>query len=104
MVYQRTPYYVQEKVWHGDGTAMQGHAIPELKEMGLRFSTAKVVVHDSEDVQHLSTLPSAAEAPVLIMDYLFYSNNNLQPPYAETAYSYYDTIAQYKWSHEVVRT
>jgi hypothetical protein len=108
--HHRSPYYVQEKIWQGKGVPDESFAIPELKKMGLKFSKAEVTVHDSTDIIEMSELPSGQEKPMLIMDYLFYSNNNFNPSYAPLVgneggtYDFFATIGKMKWSREVIGT
>ena len=51
-------------------------------------------MHDSQDILYTNQLPSADETPMLIMDYLFYSQHNVHPPYADTAYPVFDLIGK----------
>lgn len=103
MSYTRTNYHVQEKIWHGNGTANQAHYISELKDY-MQFPTAKITVHDSQDILYMHKIANASVAPMLILDYLFYTMHNVHPPYADTAYPVFDVIGKVVWSKAVRET
>lgn len=101
LTYHVKPYRVMERMWPTSGSPLY-HPIREIED--LVFHDARAYVYDSfQTINPWKAFSNVTVAPILVVDYLFYSSGQFNPSYApHKSYDYFGVLAGWSWSQKIM--